>query len=95
MIIFSVIDGSSTDMPILAKNMGDSSIYDSVSKREAIYVVLCVFEMTSPARKAPVMSATPKKALGRVGDEKTERKGDDIEAAQILIQLINPVLKNK
>ena len=48
--------------PILAKNTGDKSKYDSVSNLLVIYLHLGVFEIAMPAKNAPVISATPKKA---------------------------------
>lgn len=48
------------ERPTLAKKIGERSIYDNVSNLEVVYFTLLIPERASPARKAPVISATPK-----------------------------------
>ena len=48
------------ESPTLVKNTGERSIYDRVSNFEVVYLTLVLPERASPARKAPVISATPK-----------------------------------
>ena len=59
--IVKLIESTVTLSPTLAKNTGDSSIYETVSNLEIIYDVLWVPESIRPATNAPVMSETPKK----------------------------------
>ena len=51
----------STLRPILAKNIGLKSIYATTSNFDAMNWSFCVIEIITPAKKAPVISATPKK----------------------------------
>ena len=54
MIMFVVIPVNVTLIPMLAKKIGDKNIYERISNLRAMYLECAVFEITTPAIKAPV-----------------------------------------
>lgn len=59
---------------MLAKNIGDNSMYDNVSNLEFKYLLLFESDITRPAIKAPVISATPKNSSAQKDNNKQNTK---------------------
>ena len=61
-------------MPILAKNNGENIIYALISILLSTYSLSFILAIIIPARKEPVIAATPKKASAKAANTKHNAK---------------------